>query len=176
MIRKLLLFALLCACLAFTFEWETVTEGGFTAQMPATPTRQVQSIDTSSGKIDVTILAATKGGEAFLIGYNDVPASVAAAADPKTILDNARDGAVRKVNGKVTSEREISIEGHPGKEFTGDGAAPSKNGGKPDEGTFTERVYWVSPRLYQVLNVRPKGSALSDDAQKFLDSFKLVSK
>jgi hypothetical protein len=176
MIRKLILFALLCACLAFTFEWETVKEGGFTAQMPGTPTREVVSVDTKAGKLDITILTVTKGDEVFIIGYNDIPASVAADANPKTILDNARDGAVRKVNGKVTSEREISIEGYPGKEFTGDGFSPSKNGEKSDEGTFTERVYWVNPRLYQVLNVRPKGSALDDDAQKFLDSFKLVSK
>jgi len=169
--RKLILAAtlaaLLCACAT---KWETVNEDGFTVQMPGTPTHQTQSVDTASGKIDITLLSVEKSGEAFIVGYNDIPAAVAAMADqnPDSFLNNARDGAVRNVNGKVTSERPVTIDGHPGKEFIGDSTSPQ-------EATFTARVYWVNPHLYQQLYIRPKaGSATSENGQKFLDSFKLT--
>src|SRR5437763_10204009 len=161
--RKLILAAtlaaLLCACAT---KWETVNEGGFTVQMPGTPTRQTQSVDTASGKIDITLLSVEKSGEAFIVGYNEIPAAVAAMADkdPDTFLNNARDGAVRNVNGKVTSEHAITIDGHPGKEFTGDGTSPDAS---KQEGTFTARVYWVNPRLYQMLYVRPKTTAAASE-------------
>ena len=172
-----LIVLLFCACSMLSqTKWETVSEGGFTAQMPGTPNRQTQSVDTAGGKIDITMLSTTKGNEAYIVGYNDIPASIAAIADanPETFLNNARDGAVRNVNGKVTSEHAITIDGHPGKEFTGDGTSPDD---AKQEGTFTARVYWVNPRLYQVLYVRPKtSSAPSENGQKFLDSFKLAGK
>jgi hypothetical protein len=175
--RKLLLatifVALLCACAT---KWETVSEGGFTAQMPGTPKRQTQSVPAGGDNIDVTMLSVEKGDEAFIVGYNDIPAAVATLADanPEQLLNNARDGAVQDIHGKVTSEHAITIDGHPGKEFTGDGTSPDD---AKQEGTFTARVYWVNPRLYQVLYVRPKStSAPSDNGQKFLDSFKLSGK
>src|SRR5436305_15004892 len=111
--RKLLLaaifVALLCACAT---KWEAVNEGGFTAQMPGTANRQTQSIDTPSGKIDITMLSVEKSGEAFIVGYNDIPAAVATLADanPEQFLNNARDGAVQNVHGKVTSEHAITID------------------------------------------------------------------
>ena len=103
--------------------------------------------------------------------YNDIPAAIAAMADqdPTTFLNNARDGAVKNVNGKVTSERPVTIDGHPGKEFIGDSTSPQ-------EASFTARVYWVNPHLYQQLYIRPKTtSAASENGQKFLDSFKLTA-
>src|SRR5256714_4894804 len=119
--RKLILAAtlaaLLCACAT---KWETVNEDGFTVQMPGTPTHQTQSVDTASGKIDITLLSVEKSGEAFIIGYNDIPAAAAPMADhnPTSFLNNAREGAVRNVNGKGTSERPVTIDRHPRKEVT----------------------------------------------------------
>ncbi|HST54181.1 MAG TPA: hypothetical protein VLJ61_19390 [Pyrinomonadaceae bacterium] len=164
---------LFCACSMMQTKWETINEGGFTAQMPGTPNRQTQSVNAGGSKIDITMLSVTKGNEAFIVGYNDIPPAIAQLADAnsETFLNNARDGAVQNVHGHVTSEHAITIDGHPGKEFTGDGTSPDAS---KQEGTFTARVYWVNPRLYQVLYVRPKTtSAPSEDGQKFLDSFKL---
>ncbi len=166
-----------CACSSMTqTKWETVNEGGFTAQMPGTPSRQTQSVNAGGTNIDITMLSVTKGNEAYIVGYNDIPAAVAKLADSntETFLNNARDGAVNNVHGTVTSEHSITIDGHPGKEFTGNGISPDD---PKQEGTFTARVYWVNPRLYQVLYVRPKTDATaSEDGQKFLDSFKLTGK
>src|SRR2546423_13062679 len=139
--RKLILAAtlaaLLCACAT---KWETVNEDGFTVQMPGTPTHQTQSVDKASGKIDITLLTVEKSGEAFIVGYNDIPAAVAAMADqnPDSFLNNARDGAVRNVNGKVTSERPVTIGGPPRQEVTGGATSPP-------EATLTARLYLGKP-------------------------------
>src|SRR5204863_9284386 len=108
--RKLILAAtlaaLLCACAT---KWETVNEDGFTVQMPGTPTHQTQSVDTASGKIDITLLSVENSGEAFIVGYNDIPAADAAMADqnPDALLTNARAAAVRTVHGKPTNARHV---------------------------------------------------------------------
>lgn len=167
---------LFCACSMMQTKWETVNEGGMTAQMPGTPQKQSQSVSTAVGPINVTMLTVTKGNEAFIVGYNDVPDQAAAVADsrPDDFLNNARDGAVNNVHGKVTSERPLTLDGHPGKEFSGDGTSPED---PKQEASFTARVYWVRPHLYQVLYVRPKTDAApSDDGKKFLDSFQLTGK
>lgn len=164
----LLLIALLCACAT---KWETVSENGFTAQMPGTPQKQTQSVDTAVGSVAFNTYSVQNGSEAFIVGYNDFPDSPAIrSADPEGLLDKARDGAVQNVNGKVTSEKAVTMNGHPGKEFSGESTTPQ-------EATFTARVYWVAPRLYQVLYIRPKtASAPSENGQKFLDSFQLTGK
>ncbi|HEX3560352.1 MAG TPA: hypothetical protein VHU19_14185 [Pyrinomonadaceae bacterium] len=162
----LLIALLLCAC---TTKWETVSETGFTAQMPGTPQKQTQSVDTAVGSVAFNTYSVQNGSEAFIVGYNDFPDNAATQnADPQELLNKARDGAVQNVNGKVTNEKPITMDGHPGKEFSGESSTPQ-------EATFTARVYWVAPRLYQVLYIRPKTtSAPSENGQKFLDSFQLT--
>lgn len=166
-----LLVALLCACSALTTKWETLNEGGFTARMPGTPKRDTQSVDTPVGKVAFNTYSVENGGEAFIVGYNDFPDNAATQnADAEGLLDKARDGAVRNVNGTVTSEKSVTMNGHPGKEFNGESTTPQP-------ATFTARIYWVSPRLYQVLYIRPKSAAAaSENGQKFLDSFQLTGK
>lgn len=164
-----------CACSSLTqTKWETVNEGGFTAQMPGTPKRQTQSVNAGGTNIDITMLTVEGSNEAFIVGYNDIPSAMAAAVDSNTdtFLNNAREGAVGNVHGHVTNEHAITLDGHPGKEFTGDGTSPED---PKQEVTFTARVYWVNPHLYQVLYLRPKTTAApSENGQKFLDSFKLT--
>lgn len=165
----LIAFALifLAACAA---KWETLSEGGFTVQMPGTPNKQSQSINTAVGPVTINMYTVETKGEAFIVAYSDYPEAAASQADPQQLLNNARDGAVRNVNGKITSERSVTLNGKPGKEIIGDGSLASQ------EGTFVARIYWVSPRIYQALYVRPKGSAASENGNKFLDSFQLTGK
>ena len=174
-----LLVALLFAYSAQTTQWETVSEDGFTVKMPGKPSKKTQSMDTMVGELQLTTLVAEKGGAAFIVGYNDFPDTpTARERDPEELLNNARAGAVEKVNGRVTSEKALTMNGHPGKEFSGDGISQeADSSGKRQEFTFTMRVYWVVPRLYQVLYIRPKTTAPpSEDGLKFLDSFRLTEK
>ena len=166
-----LIVLLFCACSMLQTKWETLNEGGMTVQMPGTPQKQTQNVDTAVGSVAFNTYSVQNGSEAFIVGYNDFPDNPAIRnADPEGLLDKARDGAVQNVNGKVTSEKAVTMNGHPGKEFSGESTTPQ-------EATFTARVYWDAPRLYQVLYIRPKtASAPSENGQKFLDSFQLTGK
>jgi hypothetical protein len=171
-----LVVLIFCACSAMQTKWETVSEGDMTVQMPGTPQKQTQSVDTPVGPVAFNTWTAQNGDEAFIVGYNDFPDGPATRnANPEDLLNRARDGALQNVNGKVKSEKPLTMNGHPGKEFSGEGTA--SEGGKQQEATFTARVYWVPPRLYQVLYVSPKSSSgPSENGQKFLDSFQLTGK
>jgi hypothetical protein len=69
---------------------------------------------------------------------------------------------------KVLSEREISLNGYPGRETVIE---------DPTKGSISLlRTYWVKPpRLYAITFARLKAQSLSADDQKFLDSFKILS-
>ncbi|HEX8846398.1 MAG TPA: hypothetical protein VF791_17255 [Pyrinomonadaceae bacterium] len=146
--------------------WQTLDKGAFKIDMPGTPKEQTQTIPTPAGPITAIMYSAEAKGEAFLVGYSDYPASLA-NTDPEMLFNAGRDNAMRSVSGKITSERSITLNGKPGKEFVGDAT-------RPQEGTMTVRIYWVSPRIYTVIYIRPKGAAASENGEKFLNSFQLT--
>ena len=170
--KKLLFlgFALLVvlACSSLGTKWETVSEDGITIEMPGKPTKQAQSVPTASGNATGQMLTVDKGAEAYILGYHDFPASVAAAnIYPQVLLKGAGEGATRSVDGNVTSQRDVTVGGHPGTELIGSG----RKEGKDIE--FTIRIYWAKPRLVQTIYVAEKGKANKENATKFLDSLKI---
>ncbi|MBC7930744.1 MAG: hypothetical protein H7Z38_09315 [Rubrivivax sp.] len=169
---------LVCGCSALLApKWETLSEGGFTAQVPGKAEKQTQSVSTAVGPVTFNTFSVEHRSEAFIVGYNDFPAAALANVDAEQLLNNAKTGAVQNVGGKVTGEKSITMAGHPGKEFVGEGVSPgTDSSGKKQEATFTARIYWAKPRLYQVLYIHPKGSAASETGQKFLDSFQIAGK
>ncbi len=171
--RKIILTAALSvfavvalACGGLTTKWETVNEGGMTVEMPGKPQKQTQTVQSPAGPVTVNILSVERSSEAFMVAYNEFPAQIAnALTDPKLLLDSGRDGALRNVNGKLTSERNVTIGSYPGREIVGE--VPDK------KASFTARIYWAKPRLYQAIYISPQGKSITDDGKKFLDSLKL---
>ena len=160
--------AVVLSCSSLGTKWETVTEDGITVEMPGKPTKQPQSVPTASGNATGQMLTVDKGAEAYILGYHDFPASVAAAnIDPHVLLKGASEGATRSVDGNVTSQRDVTVGGHPGIELVGEG----RKEGKDIE--FTIRIYWAKPRLVQTIYVAEKGKGSKENAAKFLDSLKI---
>src|SRR5262249_1443178 len=60
-------------------------------------------------------------------------------------------------------EHPVKLANYSGREFSADATAKGA--------TVTDRILWATPRLYQVIYERPKGSPIGADGQKFLDSF-----
>lgn len=149
-------------------KWETVSEGGLTVQMPGKPTKQTQTAPSPVGPLSVNMLMVDKGSEAYMTAYNEFPAEAAKrVSDPKSLLDNGRDGALRNLSGKLVSERPVTLGGHPGREIVGEGTTQGR------EVAFTARIYWASPRLIQVIYMREKSKAESPDGKKFLESLQI---
>jgi hypothetical protein len=170
--RKLPLLALALIILsACGVRWQTLDETGFTVQMPGTPNKQTRSANAPTGSTTINTYSAEAQGEAFIVSYKEYTAEMAdtASSDPEQFLNMASQSAVHNVDGKITGQRSVTLNGKPGKEIVG-------NTTKPQEGTFIARIYWDSPRLYQVLYLRPEGAAVSENGEKFLNSFQLTGK
>jgi hypothetical protein len=156
-----LLLLLLSACGA---SWQTVSQSGFTIEMPGTPAEEPQSESGMTGNLYTVAL----NDEEFTFSYTDYQATFN-AANPEELLNAATGGAVRSINGTVTSERSLTLNGKPGKEIIGDGTLPRNL-------TFISRIYWDSPRLYTLVYMRARGTPVSANGEKFLNSFKLTAK
>lgn len=161
--------AVVLACSSLSGQkWETVTEGDITVEMPGKPTKQSQDVPAAGGKATGQMLTLDKGAEAYVLAFHDFPASVASLnIDPKALLKGASDGAVRNISGKVTSQRDVTVGGHPGTELIGEGSKDGK------DIEFTIRMYWAKPRLIQTLYLSEKGKGDKSNATKFLDSLKI---
>ena len=142
-------------------------EGRFSVGMPKTPTPAVKDVDSALGKLQLYSFTASSSTTFYLACYGDYPTEP--GSDRQTVvLDLVRDGVVKGIEGEFIAEKVISIDGHPGREFTAQKALDGV------ENIFTWRVYLVGRRLYQVAAVTAASSANSPEIQKFLNSFRLM--
>lgn len=160
--------AVLLACSSLTQKWETVSEDGITVEMPGKPTKQAQDVPSPAGKATGQMFTLDKGSEAYILAYHEFPESISNLnIDPKVLLKGASDGAVKNIDGKVASERDITNGSYPGKEIVGSGSKEGK------DIEFTIRLYWAKTRLVQTLYLAEKGKTNEKNATKFLDSLKI---
>jgi hypothetical protein len=148
------------------------TEGGFGVLAPGTLTHERKNdsplgipIDSHTYKLILEWSADEAVG--YTVMYSDFPDFLVAASDPSKMLDDAWKGAVKKADDKSYKARDISLDGHPGKEVT------HIQSGRM---TMDVRLYLVKHRLYQVMAARTPRGASASDVTRFLDSFRLVRK
>jgi hypothetical protein len=143
--------------------------GRFTVQLPGAPKDQKQTLKTEVGPIDLYLYAFEVSKEfAYIVSYADYPEALVKQGSKDKMLEGARDGAVKNINGKLRSgsDKKVTLNGHPGREFIIDA---------PDNVLVLKaRQYLVNNRLYQTIAVVPKGKESSADVTKFIDSFKLT--
>jgi len=146
-------------------------KGAFKAEFPGEPTATHDTIKTEAGDIAYhSYMTEVEGGSiAMGVSYNEYSDAVL-KADPKVVLDGGRDGAMSNLNGKLISETDISLNGHPGREFT-------VTAGKGDSKLFYHtRVFLVKKKLYQLQVVRVGQTPLdAADVVRFFASFKLTN-
>jgi hypothetical protein len=94
----------------------------------------------------------------------DYPKEMFENADIKKMLDGARDGAVRNVNGILEDEKVLDFHGNPGRE------AEIKI---PEKATVKVRIILIGNRLYQVMVVSESKTELDKNCPEFFDSFKV---
>src|SRR5262249_418176 len=132
--------------------------------MPAEPMAKKQSVKTATGVLHVVMhVADGRNDSNFVVSYCDLPASDV-KKDIDKRLDQARDGAVAKVRGKLRSEDVIKLKGHRGREIVIE---------KDGEVVVKMRIYLVKNRLYQVMVLGNTNVFATKDVSNFLDSFRL---
>ncbi len=139
--------------------------GRFSVAATGTPRFTKESVPTAAGPITMNTYMFQAGACVQGAIYADYPPAVLQKASKSAMLDGARDGAVRNVNGTLVNEREIAYLKHPGREL------------RIDIGNrlwLLGRIFLVGNRLYQVTVIGPKDQFPEEEAKKFLQSFALV--
>ena len=162
----LLALLLLSGCDEAEKEWATFTseDGGFSILFPGKPEEQIESVSTAIGTIETEFFIVEQKDRAYSLNYADYPKEIIAASDAGSMLDGAGMGAVSNVNGELLDEKEITLDGYPGREI--------RIEVKEDDIIIHARFYLVENRLYVVQAVS-KSEASTPDIDKFLDSFQL---
>jgi len=142
--------------------------GKFSLTVPAPMNEKTQEVETGAGKITVHMYLSEIASGAYLAFYSDYPAEAVKQVGAKSILDNARDGAANNIKGKVTREKEVELDGHPGREFD---VEAKLNGA---DVKITARLFLVDNRLYMVYVAYKVEQGSAEEIDKFLNSFKLL--
>ncbi|MBC7798616.1 MAG: hypothetical protein H7Z37_17230 [Pyrinomonadaceae bacterium] len=144
--------------------------GRFSINAPGDMKEQTQDVPSAAGNLKMVTHTADLGNRAFLVSYNDYPEDVNSIG-AQELLDEVQKGAVGGIGGTITSEKNIEMNGNPGKEYVANIVIP-KGGG---DGVAKSHIYLVKNRLYQVLVIAKKSEANSSDVDKFLNSFKITA-
>lgn len=149
--------------------WREFTPEGerFSILLPRTPRETTETIETEMGTLDEHTLTVVYGDITYVVNYDDYPQSLM-NANHYAMLNAIRDGAVESVDGKLLSERAISINGYPGREIK------VKISSSPETAIMQVRIYIVRNRLYYIYTMAPEARASSPDIKKFQSSFKLL--
>lgn len=146
--------------------WKNVSGDGFSVRMPGEPARSDQSTPSAAGPLPIVLYTLSHGYEGYIVGYSEYP-DIVFQTDEDELLDTARDGAIENIKGVVTTEREITVAGHTGREIVG--TSPSSNIG------FTARVFLAKPRMYMLVYTQyDQNKPISDHGKTFLDSFQIT--
>ncbi len=174
LVLLLVVASLLSACGGGPAEWKSFSSdtGGFSVSVPGTFKESTQSVSTALGSIDMHIFMLDQGNVAYMVSYADYPEEFVKQADANVILDGARDGSLKNVSATLDTKQDITLDGSPGREFTG--TVPDSQS-MPGGGSVKSRIYLAKSRLYQLLVMTAKGKEAAADPDQFMASFKLES-
>jgi len=147
-------------------EWRPFSSeaGGFSVLAPGTPKEEKKMLDSPYGTSEVHTFSFEPGGAvAFGVSYVELhPPRLAQGLE--VILGDVVAAMANRSGDRVISEVRIVLEGHPGRQFMVQ---------RQQGDTIRARVYVIRERLYMlVVNAAPERDS-SDDAVRFLNSFKL---
>jgi hypothetical protein len=135
----------------------TSTDGGFSASFPGKPKETTES--GAEGNTTHTFIVETNfGREAFAVSY----------LDTNHIGDDSFLELLAGFEGTVKSKKPITLNGQSGLEFDIESSFSTT------PLLIRNRMFLVNQRVFQVMVTAAKDTINSDDAKKFLDSFKLI--
>jgi hypothetical protein len=156
----------------FPPEWEEYrsTEGRFTVRFPETPVPKTVPHKDASGKVTQFHLVGVRrhGAEGFgyAVQYFDRPNPPGDKVAEATYLKEVQAAAQLGAKGKLLAEKEIDLNGVPGREFSIKGTKDT---------CMRYRVYAVGARTYTLwFSAKDEKALDSETARKFFKSFQLL--
>ena len=153
--------------------WVTATseQGDYSISLPEAPKEQSFTTPESMGSLRVGLMVAGKGESLYIVQWIKNKDPVQKGAEQR-FLDGARDGLARNRKGKVSGERRIVLQGHPGRDFTiqGQSLFPDQTT-KP--ATIRVRYFLVGDFTYCLSVISPLDRSPDPDVRTFFNSFAL---
>jgi len=139
-------------------------EGRFSVLFPGEPESKTEQVETPAGTLEFVMHSAGSKKTGFVVAYVDYSHEVMKNADAKKMLDGARDGAVRNVNGRLEKEKVLDFHGKPGREL--EIIVPKK-------AIIKARLILIGNRLYQMMAISQSSGILEEKTPEFFDSFRV---
>lgn len=143
-------------------------DAGFQVKIPGVPRETKREIGQGASVTKFTLWGIEKDGVVYMVMRTELPPEAVAGGTKKT-LDEARDSGVKNSRGTLKEEKEIEMDGYPGRELVLDLPDSRVRGG----GFYRSRIYLVGQTHYQVATMWPKSGARPDETTAFLNSFRL---
>ena len=166
LLRSLVVFASCVAALCQTAHWKNYqyAADGIAFAAPSNPVFKTQTNQTAVGPVE---------SHNYMIDLGGNSAVVVAVADfgnrkrtesKHDILQGAKNGSLKSANGKLVSEKDITLDGNPGLEYDMESQAFHAH----------TRVFLVNSRLVQLISLAPTGKPLSASTAQIFNSLKLL--
>lgn len=164
------LAALAVAC-SPALDWREVSspEGGFAVLFPGKPRSEARAIVIDGAEVSMRMFSVHADGLAFGAGYADFPPGASPEARARRMAAT-RDALVANVDGRITAQAEVTLDGHRGVDFRARGRV------RDADYFVAGQVYAVGDRLYQLAVVAREDAAARADAELFLGSFRLLAR
>lgn len=156
-------------------DWVIFRSQGFVASFPKKPEADSQAINSAFGKLRMNSFmydaSADSTDENLVYGVmaTKYPDSLAKAANNKAFIkgffDGVTKGSVKSVNGKLLSEKDIELDGYPGKEIRVD----FQNG----LAVIRMRIYMVKTVMFTLQTICYTERDENKSMYRFLESFRL---
>jgi len=161
----LCLFTVMTGCQKSEWTRYDSEAGRFSVLFPGPPETREAPLDTEVGQLTLYATLYEQRDKVFTIMYGDYPESFVTQSDPADILEGGVEGMVASKQGTKLQDRNISIDGYPGREIV-------YRNPNPDI-TVKARLFMVQNRLYMVMQMTRSAQFSHHEADKFLDSFTL---
>ena len=94
----------------------TSKEGAFSLTLPGTPKEKSEDITSNNGPttLHTFMVERDEGQRFFLVGYSDYKTKLDADASLASVIS----GQVESLKGKITSDKTVTLAGHPGRSVT----------------------------------------------------------
>lgn len=152
--------------------WKEFTskEGGFSVHLPTNPDMEKRRTE----KGEVISWTGVSGVRYYRVGKTPAPPGLSEKGK-QSFLDFLRDDTTKTLHAELIREKEISLDGYPGKEFTIEGNSPLDRDKKPDVPEVGRiRNFVVGNAIYTVSVYYPKGTDSALQVKALFDSFKLT--
>lgn len=142
-------------------------KGRFSVLLPGAPASNIFFVDTDAGpRQSNTFSYSDTNLNEYIIAYSEYQESKAEKSSNEKLFDEIRNGIIIAQQGRLLKETPLSLGQYPGREIVVK---------KPGGTVQIQRFYVVNNYFYQ-LSVEIKNSdTVSADAERFLNSFKLLA-